>query len=49
LKDRQEIQKISRLQIVIVLAFIVFITALVFLFQESFSKEPFDLFGLTGN
>ena len=49
LKDRQEIQKISWIQIVIVIAFGVFITAIVLLFQESFSKEPFDLFGLTTN
>lgn len=42
-------QKKFAWKIGIVLAFIVFISTLVFLFQESFGKEPFDLFGLTGN
>ena len=45
-KDRQAIQKTSWLQIVIVLAFIGYIFLTVSLMKESFSKKPFDLFGL---
>lgn len=45
-KDRQPIQKISGSQFVILLGFIVFIVLLVISFQETFSIQPFDLFGL---
>ncbi|MEI7828243.1 MAG: DUF4395 domain-containing protein [Prolixibacteraceae bacterium] len=45
-KDRQEIQKTSWTQILIVLAFAVFIFLTITLFKENFSKKPFDLFGL---
>ena len=47
IKDRQEIQKISWTQIIIVLIFAAFILSLVLFFHETFSKAPFDLFGLT--
>lgn len=46
IKDRQEIQKISWSQLIILIAFAAFIVLLVVLFQDVFSVEPFDLFGL---
>ncbi len=45
-KDRQPIQKVSGSQFLILLGFIVFIVLLVVSFQETFSIQPFDLFGL---
>ena len=45
-KDRQPIQKTSWTQILIVLAFAAFIVLTIVLFKESFSKKPFDLFGI---
>ncbi len=47
IKDRQEIQKISWSQLIIVLAFAAFIVLLVVFFKDIFSVEPFDLFGLS--
>ncbi|MEI7422533.1 MAG: DUF4395 domain-containing protein [Prolixibacteraceae bacterium] len=46
IKDRQAIQKTSWTQLIIVLAFIGYIFLTVSLMKESFSKKPFDLFGL---
>jgi len=46
LKDRQPIQKISGLQLFILLGFIVFVVLLIVFFHETFSIKPFDLFGL---
>ena len=46
IKDRQAIQKTSWTQLIIVLAFIGYIFLTVSLLKESFSKKPFDLFGL---
>jgi len=46
LKDRQPIQKTSWVQILIVLLFAGYILLTIALFKESFSKKPFDLFGL---
>ena len=45
-KDRQPIQKTSWTQILIVLAFAAYIVLTIVLFKDSFSKKPFDLFGL---
>ncbi|MCX6220651.1 MAG: DUF4395 domain-containing protein [Bacteroidia bacterium] len=45
-KDRQPIQKTSWTQILIVLAFAAYIVLTIFLFKDSFSKKPFDLFGI---
>jgi hypothetical protein len=42
-KDRQEIQKTSFVQILIVLAFIAFIIASVYVFNDFFSEAPSDL------
>jgi len=44
-KDKQEIQKVSKAQIVIVFAFIVYIFLMSLFFKDSFSKKPYDLFG----
>ena len=49
IKDRHEIQKISWPQIFIVLAFIAFVAASVYLFNETFSEKPQDLFKLLGS
>ena len=45
-KDKQEIQKTSKTQIFIVLAFITYIVLMVFLFNDFFDSPPYDLFGL---
>ncbi|MCF7826571.1 MAG: DUF4395 domain-containing protein [Candidatus Marinimicrobia bacterium] len=48
LKDRQEIQKTSKLQWLIVLSFVVYIIVIITLFNDFYSRPPFDLFGLEG-
>lgn len=45
-KSKQDIQKTSKSQMLIVFAFIMCIILSVFLFNDSFSKKPYDLFGL---
>ena len=45
-KSKQDIQKTTWPQILIVVAFIVFIILLVVLFQDTLKEPPFDLFGL---
>ena len=44
--DKQDIQKTSWPQILIVLGFIAYIIVIVIIFNESFSEVPYDLFGL---
>lgn len=44
--SKQDIQKTSRAQLFIVLAFIAFIFLTVRLFNDEFSKKPYDLFGI---
>lgn len=46
IKSKQDIQKISLAQILIVLGFIAFIVLTVFVFKDTFSIKPFDLFGI---
>ena len=48
-KSKQEIQKTSGTQLLIVLAFIAFIFITAFLFNDYFSKHPYDLFGINGS
>ena len=48
-KSKQDIQKTSGVQLLIVLAFIAFIFLTAFLFNDQFSKQPYDLFGITGS
>jgi hypothetical protein len=45
-KSRQPIQKTSVTQLMIVLGFIGWIVAAVFLFNDSFAEKPYDLFGI---
>jgi hypothetical protein len=45
-KSKQDIQKTSSVQLLIVLAFIGFVFLTAFLFNDEFSKKPFDLFGI---
>ncbi len=47
IKAKQEIQRTSPAQLIIVLAFVAFIVFLVFAFHDNFKQPPFDLFGLT--
>lgn len=46
IKDKQEIQKTSKAQLLIVLGFMVYLFLTVLLFNDNFSKKPYDLFGL---
>ena len=45
-KSKQDIQKTSKVQLLIVFAFIGYIVLTVFLFNDQFSKKPYDLFGI---
>ncbi len=45
IKSKQDIQRISGLQLVIVLGFIAYIFLTVSLFNNNFNKKPYDLFG----
>jgi Domain of unknown function (DUF4395) len=45
-KSKQDIQKTSKVQILIVFGFIAYIALAVFLFNDNFSKKPYDLFGI---
>lgn len=45
-KSRQDIQKTSWVQLFIVLGFIGYIVLMTFLLNDSFSKKPYDLFGI---
>lgn len=47
-KSKQEIQKISGVQLLIVLSFIVFAVFTALLFNDQFRKKPVDLFGIYG-
>ena len=46
IKSKQDIQKTSKVQIVIVFGFIAYIFLTVSLFNDNFSEEPYDLFGI---
>jgi hypothetical protein len=45
-KSKQDIQKTSKVQILIVFVFIAYIFIAGFLFNDNFSKKPYDLFGI---
>lgn len=45
-KSRHNIQKINLTQSLIVLAFVLYIVLLVFLFNDNFMQKPYDLFGI---
>lgn len=48
-KQKQDIQKTSGIQLLIVLGFIAFIVLSVFLFNDSFSEKPHDLWKILGS
>ena len=45
-KSRQDIQKTSAVQLLVVLGFTAYVFLTVVLFNDHFSKQPFDLFGI---
>jgi Domain of unknown function (DUF4395) len=47
-KSKQDIQRTSKVQFLIVLGFIASILLAVFFFNDTFSKKPYDLFGTYG-
>ncbi len=49
LKDRQEIQKTSRVQWLIVFGFAIYIYLTIVFFHDFFKVQPYDLFGITDN
>ncbi len=48
-KAKQEIQKTSFIQIIIVIAFIAFAILIGYFFNDFFTVKPYDLFGIFGN
>ncbi len=48
-KSKQDIQKTSWFQLLIVLSFLAYITLAVFLFNDAFSEKPHNLFGDKGS
>ena len=46
-KVEQDIQKTSKVQLLIVLGFVAYILLSVYLFNDTLNKKPFDLFGIT--
>ena len=47
-KSKQEIQKTSWIQILIIIAFLAFIGLTVVLFNDNLSEMPYDMFGISG-
>ena len=45
-KNRQEIQKTSKSQFLVLLAFIAFIAMMVWFMNDKFSEKPYDMFGI---
>ena len=48
-KSKQDIQKTSGVQLLIVLAFIAFVVLTAFLFNDQLSKQPYDLFAINSS
>jgi hypothetical protein len=48
-KSKRDIQKTSKVQILIVFGFIAYIFLAAFLFNNDFSKKPYDLFGISNS
>ena len=46
IKSRQDIQKTSKTQLLIIAGFVAFIVMTVFLFHDNFAEKPYDLFGI---
>lgn len=49
LKSRHDIQKISKIQILTIVGFIIFIISVNLLFKENYNKKPYDIFGIESN
>ncbi|HVN47410.1 MAG TPA: DUF4395 domain-containing protein [Bacteroidota bacterium] len=47
-KSRQEIQKTSKAQVLVLLGFLVYILLTVFVLNDAYCKKPYDLFGMYG-
>ncbi len=47
-KSRQDIQRTSGVQLLIVAGFIAFIFVTAFFFNDTYAREPYDLFGIYG-
>jgi hypothetical protein len=45
-KSKQDIQKTSWTQLLIIFAFVAYVVLSAFLFNDQFSKKPYDLFGI---
>jgi hypothetical protein len=45
-KNKQEIQKTSKAQFLVLLAFIAFLVMMVWFMNDKFSEKPYDLFGI---
>jgi len=48
-KSKQDIQKISVAQLLVIFAFVAYVVLTVFLFNDNFNKKPYDLFGISGS
>jgi len=48
-KSKQDIQKTSPAQLLVVLAFIIYTVLAVSLFKDYYSRKPYDLFGINSN
>src|SRR4051812_38911168 len=48
-RSKQDIQKTSSSQLLIVFAFVAYVVLTSFLFNDYFSKKPYDLFGIFGS
>ena len=48
-KSKQDIQKTSMAQLLIVFAFVAFVFLAAWFFNDYFSKQPYDLFGIFGS
>jgi hypothetical protein len=46
LKNKQEIQKTSKAQLLVLLAFTAFVVLMVWFMNDRFSEKPYDLFGI---
>lgn len=46
-KSRQEIQKTSKVQMLVVLGFVAYVFLTVVLFNDNFSSKPYDMFGIS--
>ena len=48
-KSKQDIQKTSKVQMLVALGFIAYISLTVFFLNDNFSKRPYDLFGISSS